>query len=141
MNTRNLALDYLRMARSRLRALDVLLQEESHNDVVREAQEMIELMLKGSLRWVGIDPPKVHEVGDALKEQAALFPIFWQEKIDDLILISHALFEERSLAFYGDETGLIPASELFTREEAERARAWAAEVLGLYERLLGEKHE
>ncbi len=37
-----------------------------YSDVVREAQELVELALKGMLRAVGIDPPKVHEVGGAL---------------------------------------------------------------------------
>ncbi len=138
MNTRNIALDYLRKARARLRALNVLFDEGSYDDVVRETQELSELLLKGALRWVGIDPPKVHDVGKSLKAHAGLFPPFWREKVDEMLQMSTTLFEERGRAFYGDETGLIPASELFSREEAERARTWAAETLGLYEQLLGE---
>jgi hypothetical protein len=38
MRNRDLAADYVRRARARVHALDVLIQEESWADVVREAQ-------------------------------------------------------------------------------------------------------
>jgi HEPN domain-containing protein len=119
-------------------ALDVLYREEAYADVIREAQEIVELLLKGALRWVGVDPPKVHDVGETLKAHQGAFPAFWQEKSDEMARMSTSLFEERGPAFYGDEVGLVPASDLFGREDAERARGWVAEVLGLYERLLEE---
>jgi len=37
--------------------------ECSFSDVVEEAQEIVELSLKGMLRFVGIEPPKFHDVG------------------------------------------------------------------------------
>src|SRR3972149_6108881 len=63
-----LARSYFSRARKRLAALRALMQEEAYPDVVREAQELVELALKGMLRWVGIEPPKWHDVGPILRE-------------------------------------------------------------------------
>ena len=57
MRNVGLAADYVRRAKIRLGALDVLFREESWPDVVRESQEIV-LALKGLLRWCGIDPPR-----------------------------------------------------------------------------------
>jgi HEPN domain-containing protein len=60
MTNMDLAQSYLIKARKRLKILGVLLQEEDYSDVVREAQEIVELSLKGMLRSAGIEPPKFH---------------------------------------------------------------------------------
>ncbi|MDQ6733631.1 MAG: HEPN domain-containing protein, partial [Nitrospirota bacterium] len=57
---------YLRKASDRLDILDLLLRKEAYSDVVREAQEIVELALKGMLRAIGIEPPKLHDVGGLL---------------------------------------------------------------------------
>ncbi len=57
MHNRGLAFDYVHRAAVRLQALDVLFEAESWPDVVREAQEVVELALKGLLRSVGVVPP------------------------------------------------------------------------------------
>lgn len=46
MRNPDLAADYLRRAESRLKAVAVLMDEESWADVVRESQEIVELCLK-----------------------------------------------------------------------------------------------
>lgn len=135
MNTKRLALDYLRRARVRRRALEVLVAEGAYADVVREAQEILELVLKGVLRYIGVEPPKRHDVGAVLKENATRLPAFWQEAVDEAVLVSRDLMDERSHAFYGDEVGSIPASELFTREDAESAIATVDRFIALFERL------
>ena len=43
------------------------------SDVVREAQEIVELALKGLLRQVGIEPPRWHDVGELLRDIARAF--------------------------------------------------------------------
>lgn len=73
MTNVSLAQSYLIKARKRLKILPVLLDEASYSDVVREAQEIVELALKGMLRQVGIEPPKWHDVGPLLKEYRARF--------------------------------------------------------------------
>ena len=50
-------------AQKRLEALAVLRDEAAHSDVVCEAQELVALALKGTLRAVGIEPPKFRDVG------------------------------------------------------------------------------
>jgi hypothetical protein len=58
-----LAHAYLVKARARRRVLEVLTEEQAWPDVVRYAQELVELALTGALRVIGIDPPKWHDVG------------------------------------------------------------------------------
>ena len=74
MTNVSLAQSYLSKALKRLKILTVLLDEAAFSDVVRESQEIVELALKGMLRQVGIEPPKWHDVGQALKEYRARFP-------------------------------------------------------------------
>jgi len=45
------------------RDLKMAADEENYNLAVRRAQEVVELALKGCLRIVGIDFPKVHDAG------------------------------------------------------------------------------
>jgi HEPN domain-containing protein len=63
MTNISLAKSYLKKATVRLDILDLLLEKEAYSDVVREAQEIVELAVKGMLRAVGVEPPKIHEVG------------------------------------------------------------------------------
>ena len=50
MTNESLAESYLLKAARRLKILPVLLGEAAYSDVVREAQEIVELALKGMLR-------------------------------------------------------------------------------------------
>lgn len=116
MNNRLLAQSYLVKARKRLKILDVLLTEESWSDVLREAQEIVELALKGMLRQVGIEPPKWHDVGSLIAQYGERFPSDVQEKCDQLAEISAYLRKEREAAFYG-EIDFIP-TEQYSRDDA-----------------------
>jgi HEPN domain-containing protein len=136
MNAQALARDYLRKGKARRRALQVLFEEGSYDDVVREAQAIVELILKGTLRFIGVDPPKRHDVGDTVKEFGDRLPESWRRRLDEIETISRTLFEERGHAFYGDETSLTPASALFDEEDAQRAITWVDELLVLFEALL-----
>lgn len=114
-----LAQSYLIKARARLKALGVLLDEEAYSDVVREAQEVVELALKAILRQLGIDPPKQHDVGGLLLEFRDLLPDAVREQAQTLAATSKWLRKERELAFYGD-VDFVPTAE-YTRDDAERA--------------------
>ena len=74
MKNLSLAQSYLDKARKRLKILPLLLGEDDYSDVVREAQEIVELALKGMLRQIGIEPPKWHDVGQLILEYRARFP-------------------------------------------------------------------
>jgi hypothetical protein len=136
MNSLTLAKDYLRKAIVRLEALNVFYQRESYDDVVREAQETVELVLKGALRCIGVDPPKRHDPAPVLRAHRSQLPIAWQERIEWIEQISAELFKERSQAFYGDEWGMIPASELYSAEDAEQAITWVKDLVQLYQQML-----
>lgn len=88
MTNVSLAQSYLVKAVKRLKILTVLLDEDAYSDVVREAQEIVELALKGMLRQAGIEPPKWHDVGEALKEYRARFPAPAAAQVERLAEIS-----------------------------------------------------
>ena len=139
MTSDRLARDYLRRVRARRLALDTLLGAAAHADVVRESQEVVELILKGALRSVGVDPPKRHDVRATLVRFLARLPPDWQAAMTDIEQASSELARDRAHAFYGDEEQLIPASDLFAEADARRALAVVDRLLGLYERLVGER--
>jgi HEPN domain-containing protein len=127
VNMKTLAESYLEKATKRLRVLDVLLQEEAFSDVVREAQELVELAMKGMLRYVGVDPPKWHDVGPILFEHRDLLPETIRGALTRLQEISKRLRREREFAFYGD-IDFIPTEE-YTRQDAMQAIGDARFVL------------
>jgi len=57
MTTDELARGDFDRAGMRMLALRVLHDAQAYPNVVREAQEIVELVLKGTLRWVGVDSP------------------------------------------------------------------------------------
>lgn len=134
-----LARSYLAKAAARRRVLSVLREEGAHSDVVREAQELVELALKAALRLVGIDPPKWHDVGPILREHTAAYPDWFVARIEELATISAWLRREREFAFYGD-VDLIP-TETYQASDADRAIADALTVYEAVARLLAERPE
>ena len=129
MTNQSLAQSYLVKAQKRLKALAVLRDEGAYSDVVREAQELVELALKGVLRAVGIEPPKFHDVGGLLLEHAQKFSPAVRERMPRAADISKRLRRERELAFYGD-IDFIPTEE-YSAADAERAYQDAAWVVAL----------
>jgi hypothetical protein len=133
-----IARDSLRRARARRIAIEALMTAGSYPDVVRESQDLVELTLKGALRFVGVEPPRRHDVHRAIESFAERFPPEWRQAMmvlrDDL----EWLAEQRSPAFYGDEVQDIPASALYGERDARRAGATTDRLLDLFARLLGE---
>jgi hypothetical protein len=124
-----LARDYIQRAFARLRAVEVLFEAESWADVVREAQEIVELALKALLMDVGIHPPRIHDVSNVLGAEAHRLPENLREELGTLTRISRDLRRDRELAFYGAED--LTPSGFYTREDGERARADARTVVEL----------
>lgn len=106
-----------------------------HSDVVREAQELVELALKGMLRAVGIEPPKFHDVGPLLLEYRERFVLAARERLERAAQISDWLRRNRELAFYGD-VDFIP-TDRYSAEDATRAYDDAAWVVALAEEVIG----
>jgi len=119
MTNTTLAQSYLLKAMKRLKVLDLLAREEAFSDVVREAQELVELALKGVLRQIGIEPPKLHDVGGLLLEFQDRLPPEVAAAAHDLARISKWLRKEREFSFYGD-IDFIPTEE-YTELDSARA--------------------
>jgi HEPN domain-containing protein len=129
LTNQTLAQAYLKKATDRLDILDVLHQKGAYSDVVREAQEIVELALKGMLRAVGIEPPKYHDVGGLLLEHRDRFVKDVSDMLDRAAKISKWLRKERELAFYGD-IDFIPTEE-YSAEDSSRAIKDAQFVVSL----------
>ena len=104
MNSLSLAHDYFSRANTRRKAVQVLKDEGAHADVVLECQEIVELVLKGALRQVGIEPPKWHDVGQVLVQTSAAFPSSIQVDMARIVKPSSDLRKEREMSFYGAMT-------------------------------------
>jgi hypothetical protein len=122
-----LARSYLKKATDRLDILDLLMRKGAYSDVIREAQEIVELALKGMLRFVGIEPPKYHDVGGLLLEHREKFPPHICANLDKMAKISKRLRKERELAFYGD-IDFIPTEE-YSQEDAREALEGASFIV------------
>lgn len=119
MKIDELSLSYLKKAQVRFKALSFYKDNEAYSDVVREAQELVELLLKAVLRTMGVEVPKVHDVSRTLEKHRPLLPPVLVESLDDLKKISKRLRKERELSFYGAED-FIPTEE-YSLEDAELA--------------------
>ncbi len=129
MTNRDLAKSYIWKAETRLDALEALRKRRNFSDVVREAQETVELALKGMLRAIGVEPPKYHDVGSLLLEHGDRFQTAIINDLERAAGISKRLRRERELAFYGD-IDFIPTEE-YTEEDARRAiedAKWVVEL-------------
>jgi HEPN domain-containing protein len=120
MRNQDLAKDYIRRAAGRLRALDVLYEDGHFADVVREAQEVVELALKAGLRAHGIEPPRLHDVSDVLIAERDRLPAPLTAEMDALVRISRELRRDRELAFYGAED--LTPSGFYSKDDATKAR-------------------
>ena len=131
-----MARGYLARAVARADALGVYQTAGAWPDVVREAQEAVELFLKAALRSVGIEPARTHDPADALRANVDRFPDWFAERVPDLAAVSSELAGDRGIAFYGDERRGIPPDQLFDRRDAERALEQVSFVRSLCERLV-----
>jgi HEPN domain-containing protein len=111
-------------------AVDALMRAGGFPDVMRDSQDVVELVLKGALRFVGAGYSTTSSIGSRRSGV---------RRSNELRGDLDRLAAEHSPAFYGDEEANIPAFELFGEADASRATAIADRLLDLYTRLLGEK--
>lgn len=94
----------------------------SWNIVVRRSQETVELSLKGLLRLMGVEYPKVHDPGEFVAEVLEKKRIELDEKTkEDLKRISVDLAEKRAPAFYFEQE--------YSEQEAKEAKEGAGFVM------------
>ncbi|MBI1870792.1 MAG: HEPN domain-containing protein [Chlamydiae bacterium] len=134
MTNLDLAQSYMVKVVDRLDVLDFLFKKEDYSDVVRESQEVVELALKGMLRTVGIEPPKIHDVGAFLLEHRDKFPSKIRISLKKMALISKELRKDRELSFYG-EIDFIPTEE-YSARDAQKAMQGARYVASIAVRLM-----
>lgn len=112
----------------------MLFEAGAFSDVVREAQEIVELALKAALRQIGVEPPKQHDVGDLLLAHADRLPPEVRGDLPGLARASKWLRKEREFAFCGDDD-FIPTEE-YSADDATRARHAADEAVAFARRLI-----
>lgn len=129
MTNQTLAQAYLKKAMDRLDILDLLHRKGAYSDVVREAQEIVELSLKGMLRAVGVEPPKYHDVGMLLLVHANRYDEQVAVNLKRASRISKWLRKERELSFYGD-IDFIPTEEYSSKDSLQACRdaEWIVEL-------------
>jgi len=135
MKNRSLTKDYVDRATIRLAALEVLFDKQGYADVVRESQEVVELISKALIRHLGAEPARAHDVSAQLADVRSRIAPEHHARLDILIDTSRELRRDRELAFYGTED--LTPSEFYSKKDAERAISGAkrsvefvAEVVG-----------
>lgn len=129
MTSLDMARGHPRRARLILREAESLLEEQAWNLVVRRAQAAVELALKGLLRYLALEVPRVHDLAASLRQYRGRLPFAVTGHLDRLISISRRLSEERDPSFYVDETLEVSPEELYTKQDGEAALADARFVL------------
>jgi HEPN domain-containing protein len=125
MTNEELAQGLFRQAQSRFKTMKEAFQSQDYPYAVRTAQECVELSLNALLVSAGIDPPKWHDVGTILMENASRFPSINKSAINEIAFISRSLRGEREKSMYGDEVLGLPPDRLYSRYDAETAQKWA----------------
>ncbi len=136
MNSKEMAESYLMEGEIRLKTARSALEDGHFAYAVRQSQESVEMALKGALRYVGIEPPKWHDVGIILRKEVQKFPEWFTVNLDRLTLISRELRREREPSMYGDSDLNLPPQELYTEFDAQEAIKKADFVMGLCKRLI-----
>uniref|UniRef100_A0A7C5UT58 HEPN domain-containing protein n=1 Tax=Ignisphaera aggregans TaxID=334771 RepID=A0A7C5UT58_9CREN len=138
MNNITMAKAYIRQASERLRHAKEAVEEGNYPYVVRQCQEAVELSLKAALRLIGVEPPKWHDVGPALRREVDRFPQWFRGLVPKFARISRMLRREREPSMYGDEESGVPPDELYDVEDAKEALNWATEVFQVVSKLFKE---
>ncbi|AWR98609.1 HEPN domain-containing protein [Metallosphaera hakonensis] len=133
-NNNDLAKSYVRQAEERIKHSKEALNEGSYPYVVRQCLEAVELLLIASLRYVGIESPKFHDVGYLLGRRKTDFRNGFK-RIDELAYYSKVLRSEREPAMYGEGTGATP-EELYSKFDAENASKMCNIVYELVKKLI-----
>lgn len=101
--------------------VSVAVKDRNFNLTVRRAQEVVELMLKGAVRMLGADYPKVHDVSSVFCDQVRQKSTAEEAQLERIRAISLWLSEARAPSFYIERD--------YGEEDAHRAFQDAAFVL------------
>lgn len=121
MRTDTLAKDYLDRAKNRLLDAPNALHRRAYPEVVRYSQECVELSLKSILRVLGIEYPRIHDVGDVIELHSEKFPDWLKKEIPKIRRISTELALKRGPSLYGLERIGKPSTQIFDETDARDA--------------------
>jgi len=107
----------------------VALEDRKFNLVVRRAQETVELVLKGGVRIMGGDYPKVHDVAPVFCQMAGQRLEASSGEFDRILKISQQLSETRAPSFYIESE--------YSKKDANDAYNDARFVVGEVKKILG----
>ncbi len=141
MTTSEMGRRYIEEAKGRVALVRLAHERGLWATVVREAQEAVELFLKGALRLVAVEPARTHDVADLLRAEVQRFPEWFRSEVPTLASISTEMAGDRGVAFYGDERQGIGPQELFDAANADRAIRNLDYVSGLCDRLIASAAE
>jgi len=116
-----IAKSYLYQASERFEDAKRAFSRGNYPYATRLAQEGVELSLKAVLRLVGIEYPKVHDVGRVLKRFPERFQGWTSEDLHFIEETSRILASLRALSMYGGETEEIAPDEIIGKNEGEMA--------------------
>jgi len=125
-----MAKGFIKQARSSLEAARQAAREGHWAYAVRTSQEASELALKALLLTSGTEPPKVHDLGETLRQRhKSLAGLgLTREEVEEMARMAEDLARERSEALYGDEHRKVPAFKMYERPEAEQALSAADRI-------------
>lgn len=123
MKNKTLIQDYYLRSGHRIEALKFYFERKAYAEVVRESQEVVELMLKALVRSCGIEVPHIHDLSPVILDNIDRFPEVLQSDLKKIASISKKLRRDREMAFYGTED--ITPSDFYAKEDAEHAIASA----------------
>lgn len=129
---------YVEEAQERLESARRALRKGRYGTVIFYSQECAEYAVKAVMESLSIKYPPIHDVGSLvlrLKRDERV-PYWFQASSTQASEIISRLADLRIPARYGDQYKKIPPSELFKKEDAEKALADAKFVYDLSKRYI-----
>jgi HEPN domain-containing protein len=99
MTSSRMARRYIEEAQGGMDLVRLAHQKGLWSTVVREAQECVELFLKGALRLVAVEPARSHDVSESLRNTAERFPDWFRAQVVFLASISAEMAGDLGISF------------------------------------------
>ncbi len=137
MRNQEMARDYLHRARRCLKEAELAVQDGDAPGALRRSQEALEMAAKATLRYLGVEYPREHDVSDALPEIEGRLPDHFRQRIGEFKRLLSELTKIRGPAMYGYERQGIPASKAFSMDYAKQVFAQVRELVDLCAKFIG----
>jgi len=115
------AKSFIRLADARLEDAKGALKDRIYPYALRLSQESTELALKASLKAVGIEYPKKHDVSRVLLQARGRFPKWFEDNVAFMAEASRKLERKREVSMYGNEASILSPEKVISKEEAVEA--------------------